>query len=129
MKDKYFIDWESQVFGYGYGSGEEYIFDGLKAFFSCVKKDGCYEHEVIEKSLGGLSCWLFINILCRADIIDYGTSPRYVWLSDKGKILKEYIESKTTEELYKMTNVDESYAHCSKEHCNCTGEKCNNPLF
>jgi hypothetical protein len=32
MTDKNFIDWESQVFGYGYGTGEEYTLKALQVF-------------------------------------------------------------------------------------------------
>ncbi|GAG02270.1 unnamed protein product, partial [marine sediment metagenome] len=35
--EEQFIDWESEVFGFGYGSGEEHILKALKEFFETIE--------------------------------------------------------------------------------------------
>jgi len=128
LTDKHFIDWESSTFGYGYGTGEWYIIPTIKKFFSLCK-DNSYSHEDLEKELGGAVTWFLINIFCHENMINYGTSPRYGWLEEKGKLLKEFVDCKTDKELYELTSVDEEYEHCYKDRCNCELKKCDNPLF
>lgn len=110
-----FIDWESEVLGYGYGDGENHIIPAIKTFFELIagtKNSNSYDYRVIERELGGATTWLLINLLCRCDMIDYGSSPRFGWLDEKGILLKEYILSKTSEELYSiLMSVDECYEY------------------
>lgn len=129
MTDKHFIDWESNTFGFGYGTGERHTILVLKKFFINLPKEGNYDYEKLEEALGAQQFWLLLNTLCHADIIEYGTSPRFGWLSKKGKLLKEYIDSKSAIELYELTSVESDYIHCYPEYCNCDGKKCDNPLF
>ena len=138
MESRYFIDWENEVFGYSYGTGEEEIIPAVREFLNlCVENKEYpgiynYSHETIEKGLGKLPAWLLINVLCRADIIEYGTSPRFGWLTDKGTLLRKYMLSKTVAELLDVLDTDETYVHCYKNVCNCKeiGKlKCNNPFF
>jgi hypothetical protein len=132
--DDYFYDWEKEVFGFGYGTGEIHTIQSLKSFMSCIK-DGCnYDYTVIEKELGSQVCWLLINTLCNhnADILDYGISPRYGFLTDKGKRLKKYMDSKTIEELYDICmNPQDDYIQCARNYCNCDegGIICPSPFF
>jgi hypothetical protein len=77
ITDKHFRDWESHAFGYGYGTGEVFIIPELKLFFETTEAEGNYNHRTLEQKLGGISTWLLINILCHADMLEYGTSPRY----------------------------------------------------
>jgi len=81
---EYFRDWESHVFGYGYGTGEAYVIPVLKTFLEHCN-EGYYKHsyqyDVLEKAVTAPVAWLLINTLCHADIIEYGTSPRYAWLT------------------------------------------------
>lgn len=128
IEDKHFIDWEGEIFGYGYGTGEEYTLLALKMFFDTLTEDRNYDYEQLEKKMGHMTAWLMINILCHADIIEYGPSPRFGWISKKGKLLGEYIKGKTVDELYDKINTDENYIHCYKGICNCD-KPCNNPLF
>lgn len=130
LTNKHFIDWESSVFGYGYGTGEEYTLTALKRFLELCNKneEHGYNYEILEKELTPTTAWLLINILCHADIIEYGTSPRFGWLTEKGDYLKEFIDKKTAEDLYEMVNVDSDYVHCYPDHCNCE-VNCNNPMF
>lgn len=136
--NKYFVDWEGHVFGYGYGTGEEYTLPALKKFFDMLENIGNseilqYTHKKLETHLGEAIAWLLINILCHADILEYGTSPRFGWLTEQGNKLHDYLKTKTADELYNLvTSVDESYIHCYPDHCNCEElgkEKCNNPFF
>lgn len=131
LTDKHFIDWESHVFGYGYGSGEGPILRCLHFFFSTLKEGRQYDYEVLEKELGDAATWFMINALCHAGIIEYGTSPRYAWISYRPAVeaLRDYIVSKTPEQLYEIvSNTNEDYIHCYPGTCNCD-EPCNNPLF
>jgi hypothetical protein len=132
LTDKHFIDWESSVFGYGYGTGEEYTIKAMLDFLALLKEGRRYDHNEVEAALGPTSAWLLINILCSVGIIDYGTSPRYGFLSNKGELLRDYMSSKTVEELCELTSTDEDHIHCYPGVCNCNAvgaEPCNNPLF
>ena len=136
LTDKYFRDWENNVFGFGYGTGEPPVLHALKTFLNAFKADGrSYDHEQVEREAGAQVAWLLINILCHEDILEYGTSPRYGWLTTKGELLKAYIDTKTLEQLCEVIfrDRDEDHDHCNSQYCNC-GEKqvmkkCANPLF
>jgi len=100
--EQHFCDWECSAFGFGYGTGEEHVIGALKSFFElCNKGDGlrAYDHKDIEKELSPATAWLLINKLCSLDAIEYGTSPRYAWLTKKGERLKEFFGKHSTEEL------------------------------
>ena len=96
-----FCDWEGSVFGYGYGTGEQYILGDLKRFISSIpgRGEGTYDFQVLEEELTPSVCWFLINALCAADIIEYGTSPRFGWLTNKGERLRDFVNSKILEEL------------------------------
>lgn len=135
ITNKHFIDWEASVFGFGYGSGEPHTLAALKSFLElCARRDGpngvfAYDYQQMEGSLGHTVAWLMINILAHADVIEYGSSPRYGWLTQQGEMLKEFISERTVDQLYDLTSVDhENYVHCAPEYCNCD-TPCANPLF
>src|SRR5580698_5747029 len=74
-----FADWESETFGFGYGTREEHVLRALKSFFDAFGEDGrpnSYNHETLSKAVTAPVAWLLINRLCRVGIIEYGTSPR-----------------------------------------------------
>lgn len=122
--EHYFRDWEVNVFGYGYGSGEEHIITALKRFLELC--NGVYDFEILEKELTPPVAWLLINILCHADIIDYGSSPRFGWLTLPGVRLKEFISSHTIEELCAILDYDSNeYIPCLPTACNCEAKCCN----
>lgn len=148
LTDKYFRDWESYVFGYGYGSGEEPVMKAILQFFNTMTSNSperpyhkSYDHEVLEKTLGNQVTWLLINNLCHADILEYGTSPRYGWLTEKGQILYRYLENKTLKDVMEVLFGDDAQLEhendtfgCTKSYCNCDPnkqimKKCTNPLF
>lgn len=130
-EDEYFRDWESTTFGFGYGTGEEYVLKALKTFFTSIEEDDSYNHENLSHALTPTVAWLLINVLCNSDIIDYGTSPRYGWLTISGKNLKSYIDSRTEEQLISLVcETDENSNICYRNHCNCeTKQECNNPFW
>lgn len=133
--DENFRDWEGEAFGFGYGSGEEHILPALQAFMRAVLPTGGYDHEDLAIACGsGATAWLFINILCREDAIEYGTSPRYGWLTPKGKRLQSYVLSKSPSDLIDIACVHGDIG-CSKTACNCgengyeEGRVCFNPFW
>jgi hypothetical protein len=136
--DNYFADWESEVFGFGYGTGERHVLPQLKAFLELCNDseyNNRYDFRTLEKNLTPAVAWLLINALCKTDIIEYGTSPRHGWLTDKGMLLKSYVQCRTVEQLLSATCYDRTtYSPCSERYCNCgakqVAQKCiNNPFW
>ena len=129
--EQYFTDWESDAFGYGYGTGEEHTLRALKEFLAGIPKTGSYDYQKLEAAVTAPVAWLLINALARRDEIDYGTSPRYGWLTASGKALAEFMETRSLDQLYELTSVDENYIHCYPGHCNCDDGDCrpNNPFW
>lgn len=136
-----FADWEGSAFGFGYGTGERHILAALRMFMETVKeRDGSqvYEFEELESALTPTVAWLMINVLCRDDVevIEYGTSPRYAWFTQEGKRLREFILSKSVDELVDIccSHTEEDTA-CYPDACNCgpngyqKGVKCPNPFW
>jgi len=129
--DQFFIDWESMVFGYGYGTGEQYTLHTVIKFFRSLNDDGrSYDYEKVERLLGKEIAWLMINIFCKNNLIDYGTSPRHGWLSSSGLALAKYIKSKSSEDLYHVVMNDDAYremdiGYCNKRTCNCYPDQMN----
>lgn len=122
--DQYFTDWESYVLGYGYGTGEPHVFQALRNFFCSAKTDGRnYDYEELERGCTPQVAWLLINVLAHADVIEYGTSPRYGWFTDNGQALAKYIRERSVDQLIEATDHDENYVHCFPDYCNCVGGK------
>ena len=97
-----FRDWESETFGLGYGTGEPHVLRALKGFMDAVGRDGAehgYEYEKLEEAVTAPVAWLLINRLCQVDIIEYGTSPRFGWLTPEGEALRAFMKDKTVGEL------------------------------
>jgi len=128
--DDYFADWESHVFGYGYGSAEEHIIPVLKGFLAATPPKGTYDYKLLESACGASPAWLLINTLCHADILEYGTSPRYGWLTGEGRALQKYVGNYSADYLVRqVTGRDENYVPCYPEHCNCDVGPCHNPFW
>ena len=105
-----FCKWENEVFGYSYGTGEDTILTDLRKFLNLIpESESTYKYEIIEEQLGKTITWLFINILCRKWIIDYGSSPRFGWLSEKGNELKCFLNNTSNEEIINYMN---NYLYC-----------------
>lgn len=136
----YFRDWKSHFIGYGYGSGELYTIPALRTFLELCNegpRGTSYDYAKLEAALGGATAWFLISsILAKADIIEYGTSPRFAWLTRKGERLKAFVRPRTNDELLEIVcGHDESYAHCYPTACNCgpngyeKSRVCNNPFW
>lgn len=133
-----FRDWEGFVFGFGYGSGEPHVIPAVRQFFALVDDDGRYDYQMLEADLTPAVAWLLINTFAkhRVDIIEYGTSPRYGWLNPHGKRLREFMLSKTDDELIDIaTRRNENDTVCEPDCCNCgpagyvRGKICENPFW
>ncbi len=130
ITNKNFADWHNDVFGYGYGSGEEYWIPSLHRLLTeLLVNRRNYESLTLEGAFGGLGAWLLINALCGAEIFEYGTSPRYGWLTERGELLREYAAAHSAEQLEEIaTEIREN--SCMRDWCNCTSTASTcNPLF
>lgn len=121
--EKHFAEWEAGVFGFGYGTGEGHTLAALKTFMGNIGREDvesvrAYDYEILERALTPVVAWLLINTLCHANIIEYGTSPRYGWLTKEGEALRDFVESKTVDELYDFCMADD-LDHCAPTFCNC----------
>ena len=136
--EDHFIDWESETFGLGYGTGELPILQALTTFLAnCgngpTKRS--YDYRELETQVGTSATWLLITMLVRADIIEYGTSPRFGWLTSIGETLRAFVLAHTPEQLAEMVCNAVDQAHCTPNFCNCgplgyTPEKrCHNPFW
>ncbi len=130
LTDKHFVDWEGEVFGYGYGSGEPHTLSALMKFFAYLDKQRSYDSDTMETWLGPEVFWLLINALIHADIIDYGTSPRGGWLTVKGEVLRDYLGQNTVDGLCDLLHDHKrwDYIPCYRDLCQCE-VPCKNPLF
>ena len=130
-----FSDWEADTLGFGYGTGETFIVPALRRFLEGVPGNGPYDHARIEAALGGTTAWLLINLLCRADMIEYGTSPRFGWLTESGRALKAFFASKSDEQIIALCARGEPYVGCYRTACNCgpkgyvEARRCPNPFW
>lgn len=134
--EQHFADWEGHVFGFGYGTGDPYTLAALKTFLSLCNEPplghSC-DYRKLEEALTPTVAWLLINALARKRIIEYGSSPRFVWLTKTGERLKAFVGAHTVERLYEMTGPREDA--CYPDACNCgpggyaKGRKCPNPFW
>ena len=130
-----FSDWETEAIGFGYGTGEQHTIPALKMFLAAAPGEGTYDYRVLEAAVGGASAWFLISILCKQNNIEYGTSPRFGWLTRSGRVLKTFVDSKTTDELQGFACRDSDYIPCSRDSCNCgprgyvKGRNCPNPFW
>lgn len=139
--EKHFADWESHVFGFGYGTGEEHTIAALKTFMENIGREEidsprAYDYQQLETALTPPVAWLLINILCKANIIEYGTSPRYGWLTKEGEALRDFVASKSVDDLYGFCMADD-LDYCYPSYCNCQlcedghskTDRCQNPFW
>lgn len=134
--NEYFIDWESDAFGFGYGSGEPHVLPALQRLMALVPIEGAYDYEVLERSLSAPVAWLLLNRLHALDVFDYGSSTRYAWLTDRGKALKLFLEKYEPEVLVGMVcKRGADHNICYPTACNCgpsgyqDGVLCANPFW
>jgi hypothetical protein len=114
MSDKtlaqHFKAWEADVFGFGYGTGEMHTLCELQKFFAVCETNEhegyTYDYRKMEDAMTPANFWLMLNILCHADIIEYGTSPRFGWLTDEGIALLKFVMTHNINELYEIVMGD-----------------------
>lgn len=111
-----FKGWEQRVFGAGYGTGELPILKAVKVFFDCLEDSRSYDYEKLEKNLGDTVTWLLINAFDKGNVIEWGTSARFGWLTSCGEYVRDFIKDKTPEELYEIVMADDDGI------CMCDGE-------
>ena len=71
-----------------YGDIEPHLDTYLPNFFSVDIKDvGFNDNHELNDAL----FWFVVSWLESVDCIDYGTSPRGAWLTDKGEALKQWV--------------------------------------
>lgn len=137
--EEHFRDWEDWAVGFGYGSGEPHTIPAIRDFLGLCNEGAyghSYDYEKLEAALTPAVAWLLISILAKADILEYGTSPRFAWLTVKGERLKKFMLSRTAEELVDIAcDHGEDYNSCSPDSCNCgpngyeEGRICDNPFW
>lgn len=131
VTDKHFRDWESYVFGCGYGTGEPVVLAALRKFFIVCDVGGTadrYNYQWVEKAITPPVAWLLINALGNAGIIEWGVSARFGWLSRPGVLLRDFVNARTDEELYEILERDDEEVHCFPDLCQCP-KPCKNPLW
>lgn len=136
--DDHFIDWMSENIRFGYGSGEPHTIPALRAFLSLCNVghyNTSYDCRVLEEKLTPTTAWLLMNVLCQAQLIEYGTSPRCGWLTPEGIKLRDYMLSKTEEDLILLVCNTEDNDYCTRHFCNCgeggysENKLCHNPFW
>lgn len=131
LTDKHFIDWQAEIFGYGYGTGEQYYLPALHTFFSTLKDGRSYTSRDLEEKLGPLGAWMLICALCKDKVINYGSSPRVGFIDHRPEVdaLRDYVVAHTPDQLYEIAcGYDKNYIHCYSHFCNCD-VPCLNPLL
>lgn len=130
-----FADWEGDTFGFGYGTGEEHTIAALRAFLGYCDPDrnGSYDYAQLERHMSPTVAWLMINTLCHADVIEYGSSPRFGWLTPTGHALRRFTLAHDVPALVRMTCRSEDADICYPKVCNCggfvAGKVCVNPFW
>lgn len=124
--EQHFADWESNAFGYGYGTGEPHILAALHAIAAATKPDGTYDYRDFEAVVGPTVAWLLINRLCQVDAINYGSSPRFGWWdAPHGIALLDFLRSHTTGDMLRAIEGCDAagmlgdYVRCFPELCQC----------
>ena len=73
-----------------YGDLDEY-FDGfLRRVFAKDLRDWGFSDVELEPTFA-VAYWLLISELVRLDLVEYGTSPRGAWLTEKGERFKSLV--------------------------------------
>jgi hypothetical protein len=100
MTNQEFYNWYQSHYSHGYGTGEVHIVWSLKRFVEAIPLDEAYNYEDIEAKVGPVVAWMFIDVFCQDNLLEYGSSPRYAWLTESGVDLAQFVRSKDATELY-----------------------------
>ena len=85
-----------------YGELEFYLDQYLKDFFRVEVKDVGFDDN---HPMNNLPFWFVVSMLVKMDMLEYGTSPRGAWLTEDGKLFKQYCltQEKPISELREIT--------------------------
>lgn len=123
-----FLDWHNDAFPCGYGTGDPHTLGALRSFLLACESDGRYQYTVAEAACGQVVAWLLINTLCGLDLIDYGTSPRFGWLTAEGIRLRDYFATTDLDEIIAVATGDGGEPQCFPDLCQCKAP-CMNPFW
>lgn len=139
--EQHFSDWFGYVFPFGYGTGDEHFMRALRVFMDELGKDptiknpSSYDYRHLEGALTPPVAWFLINDLGKHGVIEYGTSPRFGWLTEQGEALRKFMGDKSVEDLLALTETTEDYCECYPDICNCGPDGfspvklCHNPFW
>jgi hypothetical protein len=83
----------------------------VKRFLDICPEEGTYDNNEIGYVLTDAVAWLLINAFCKSptdnrlrkdSVIEYGTSPRFGWLTTEGKELKRFVSDKSVDQLLRI---------------------------
>ena len=129
---QYFADWEANAFGFGYGTGEMYVIACILEFMENLKDGRSYDYSNLYHHHGPVSTWFLINALARGPCptIEYGTSPRFGWLTKGGEELRKFMLNYSCDQLYEFTCIGDNDIVCYPYACNCGPNRvCPNPFW
>ena len=88
-----------------YGELDEIFIDDIKKIIQYIKDEDKENPYLFDNKQ---SCyWYIVSILHNCDFIDYGTSPRFPWLTQTGKALAEEINIMTKDDFeYLLDNLE-----------------------
>jgi len=70
-----------------YGELEGFLDEYIKEFFKVEVKEVGFDDN---HKMNNLQFWLVVSWLVSMDYLEYGTSPRGVWLTEEGEYFKNY---------------------------------------
>jgi hypothetical protein len=88
-----------------YGEMDSFLGDYLKDFFSREIRDVGFSDD---NSINNVTWWFCISWLVSIDCIEYGTSPRGGWLTEKGEALKKYV-LENENPIEKLIEIDQQF--------------------
>ncbi len=135
--EQYFADWVGDTIGFGYGTGEPHLIAAVRRFLELTPEGEPYDYRMLETELTPAVSWLLICLFGHHDLIEYGVSPRFAWLTASGKRLRAFMLSKTIDDLVGMArrSPDDEVSECYRNACNCSldgspaGRRCPNPFW
>lgn len=110
--DRMFASLCSDKLGWGAYGGDEALYPALRSFLMwCTPSEGsgvpAYDYRDVSEVIGAAAAWLLVYALVRADLVEYGTSPRFGWLTPEGCWLRDYVKNRTPEQLADVHQADD----------------------
>lgn len=88
----------------GYGTGEQYTIPIMYKFMELLAERS-YDFQVMSVAFGEVTTWVLIELLARCDLIDWGTSSRFGWITERGEQLRDMMRKFTQEEMYEIVTA------------------------